>query len=252
MPIINRIGTRFLKSKPPPTTGLITNGLFVHLDASNASSYPGSGTSWTDLTGNGNTGTLTNGPTYNSAAGGCIVLDGTNDFINLVSNASLCAKTSAPITLSMWINISTLKSCGIFGKLTNSFGYDGYIVGMSATGVPNSTTNGTGVDRQLAGSSAAFSINTWYFVTFITQITSTASSTKFYVNTTLSYSGAHGNDSYNESNALRLGMGYYETSPATYGSNMNGRIGAFYFYTRELSLSEITQNFNATRTRYSV
>jgi hypothetical protein len=252
MPIINRIGTRFLKSKTPPATGLITNGLFVNLDASNAASYPGTGITVTDLTGNGNTGTLTNGPTYSSSAGGCFVLDGTNDFINLVSNASLCAKTSAPITMSMWIYMSSLKDCGFFGKLTNNFGFDGYIAGTTATGIPNSTTNGTGVDRRLSGASSAFSINTWYFVTFITQITSTASSTKFYVNTTLSYSGAHGSDSYNESNALRLGMGYYEVSPATYGTNMNGRIGAFYFYTRELSLSEITQNFNATRTRYGV
>ena len=181
-----------------------------------------------------------------------MVLDGTNDFINLVNNASLCAKTSAPITLSMWINISTLKNCGFFGKLTNGSGFDGYITGMSATGVPNSTTNGRGIDKQLSGSSAVFSTNTWYFVTFITQIIATAASTKYYVNTTLSYSGAHGTDSYGETNDLRLGMGYYQISPVTYGTNMNGRIGAFYFYTRELSLSEITQNFNATRTRYGV
>jgi hypothetical protein len=186
---------------------------------------------------------------YNSASGGCFVLDGTNDFININHVASLSAKTSAPITLSMWINISTLKSCGIFGKLTNSFGFDGYIAGMSATGVPNSTTNGSGIDRQTAGSTAVFSTNIWYFVTFITQITATAASTKYYVNTTLSYSGAHGTDSYNESNPLRLGMGYFD---GAYASNMNGRIGAFYFYTRELSLSEITRNFNATRTRYGV
>lgn len=240
MPIINRIGTRFLKSKPPPASGLVTNGLFVHHDASNAASYPGTGTTVTDLTGNGNTGTLTNGPTFSSSAGGCFVLDGSNDYINLANNASLCAKTGAPITLSMWIYVSSLTGCTLFSKLTSSYGFDGYNVGMTNTGIANSTTNGTGIDRRLSSGSSVFSINTWYFVTFVTQITSTAASTKYYVNTTLAYSGAHGNDSYNESNPLLLGV------------TLNGRIGAFYFYTRELSLAEITQNFNATRTRYGV
>ncbi len=240
MPIINSIGTRFLKSKTPPATGLVTNGLFVHLDASNAASYPGTGTAVTDLTGNGNTGTLTNGPTYSPSAGGYFVLDGTNDFISLANNSSLSAKTSAPITLSMWIYISSLTGCTLFNKLTGSFGFDGYNVGMTNTGIANSTTNGTGIDRRLSSSSSVFSINTWYLVTFVTQITSTAASTKYYVNTSLAYSGAHGTDSYNESNPLLLGL------------SLNGRIGAFYFYTRELSLAEITRNFNATRTRYGV
>ena len=56
-----------------------TSGLIFYLDAANTRSYPGSGTTWTDLSGNGNTGTLTNGPTYSSANGGQIVFDGSND-----------------------------------------------------------------------------------------------------------------------------------------------------------------------------
>lgn len=58
------------------------NGLVLCLDAGNTKSYPGSGTTWTDLSGRGNTGTLTNGPTYSSANGGSIVFDGTNDYVS--------------------------------------------------------------------------------------------------------------------------------------------------------------------------
>jgi len=45
---------------------IVTSGLVLALDAGNTKSYPNTGTVWTDLSGNGNTGTLTNGPTFNS------------------------------------------------------------------------------------------------------------------------------------------------------------------------------------------
>jgi hypothetical protein len=61
--------------------GVVTTNLSMFLDAGNASSYPGSGTAWTDLSGNSRNGTLTNGPTYTSADGGSIVFDGTDDFV---------------------------------------------------------------------------------------------------------------------------------------------------------------------------
>jgi hypothetical protein len=43
---------------------IVTDGLVLCLDAGNPKSYTGSGTTWTDLSGNGNNGTLTNSPTY--------------------------------------------------------------------------------------------------------------------------------------------------------------------------------------------
>ena len=69
---------------------IVTNGLVLYLDAANKKSYPGSGTTWTDLSGNNNTGTLTNGPTFDSNNGGSIVFDGTNDYVsNTMSNCVL-------------------------------------------------------------------------------------------------------------------------------------------------------------------
>ena len=67
---------------------IVTNGLVLCLDAANAKSYPGSGTAWTDLSGLGNTGTLTNGPTYSSANNGSIVLDGINDYTSITCAAN--------------------------------------------------------------------------------------------------------------------------------------------------------------------
>jgi hypothetical protein len=59
---------------------IVTDGLVLHLDAANSLSYPKSGTVWSDLSGNGNNGTLINGPTFDSGNGGSIVFDGVNDY----------------------------------------------------------------------------------------------------------------------------------------------------------------------------
>jgi len=72
---------------------IVTNGLVLCLDAGNRQSYPGSGTTWTDLSGNGKNGTLTNGPTYTSANVGAIVFDGVDDYVscsasNILNNFS--------------------------------------------------------------------------------------------------------------------------------------------------------------------
>ena len=111
--------------------GIVTDGMVLNLDAGTPLSYPGSGTTWTDLSGNGRNGTLTNGPTYNSANGGSIVFDGSNDYIsfNNVTTSSLGLTSSSGATLSCWLKI-TLKNVwtGVFTFWSTSnlvdFGWD--------------------------------------------------------------------------------------------------------------------------------
>ena len=62
---------------------VVYNGLVLYLDAANNKSYVSGSTSWNDLTGNKNVGTLTNGPTFNTGSGGSIVFDGVDDYVNL-------------------------------------------------------------------------------------------------------------------------------------------------------------------------
>jgi hypothetical protein len=68
---------------------IVTDGLVLCLNASDRNSYVSGSTTWNDVSGRGNNGTLTNGPTFNSANGGSIVFDGTNDFVNCGNNTSL-------------------------------------------------------------------------------------------------------------------------------------------------------------------
>ncbi len=65
---------------------IVKDGLVLLLDAAKKDSYPGSGTLWRDVSGNGNNGTLTNGPIFNSNNGGSVVFDGSNDYVPLTTS----------------------------------------------------------------------------------------------------------------------------------------------------------------------
>jgi hypothetical protein len=90
--------------------GIVTNGLVLALDAAKKDSYPGSGTIWRDISGNGNNGTLVNGPTFNSENGGNIVFDGINDYVDIPSTS--LNFVNQPITLSSFVRVNTLGSEG--------------------------------------------------------------------------------------------------------------------------------------------
>jgi len=75
---------------------IVMNGLVLCLDAGNTKSYPGSGTTWIDLSGNSNTGTLTNGPTYSSENGGSLVFDGIDDYV------TTSLGTHTPYCIDIW------------------------------------------------------------------------------------------------------------------------------------------------------
>ena len=140
------------------------------------------------------------------------------------------------------------NSLPIFGKLSSSFGFDGYWGGLfSNGGLVRCVTNGTSVQK-ITNSTSTVSIDTWYLFTFISQITSTANTTKVYINTTEYITTAHGTDSYSETNPLYLGY----IGSGISSTYLNGKIGACYFYTKGLSLTEVTQNYNATKSKYGL
>lgn len=80
---------------------IITNGLVLSLDAADRNSYPGSGTTWRDMSGNNTNGSLTNGPTFNSGNGGSIAFDGSNDYVALGTGTTINVFPS-DFTVSVW------------------------------------------------------------------------------------------------------------------------------------------------------
>jgi hypothetical protein len=75
-------------------TSIVRNGLVLHLDAANVKSYPGTGTTWSDLSGNGNDGTLVNGVGFDSDNKGAMIFDGVNDYFRINSLGSITTRFS--------------------------------------------------------------------------------------------------------------------------------------------------------------
>jgi hypothetical protein len=236
-----------IDSVQPTSGGIVTRNLIMELDAS---SYINFG-NWIDETGNGNNGTI-DGATWSSDNGGIFNFDGRNDNIRISHKSNLSLSTTVQKTIQVWVNFVSLpgldQQVPVFGKLSSSFGFDGYWGGLfSNGGLVRSVTNGT--SRQAISDSAlTVNINTWYLFTFISQISETIGSTKVYINNTEYISATHGADSYSESNPLYLGF----IGSGVGSLYLRGKIGACYFYTKGLSTGEILTNFNATKSRYGI
>ena len=224
---------------------IVTSGLVLCLDAGNIKSYPSSGTSWSDLSGNNNNGTLTNGPTFNSENGGSIVFDGVDDYIN--ADGSIIPVGTGDYYIESWINRATVTSntsVSIVCGLDNNSFYFGF----------GRTYNGANGLR-LAKSNVAdaencafnFIANTWYHVA----VSRTSSVVYFYINgqqQTTQGSGT-GAFSFLSSTVARVGVG---SSISPILEPLNGNISSIKYYNRSLSASEVLQNFNATKGRFSL
>ncbi len=223
------------------------NGLVLCLDAGNAKSYPGSGTTWTDLSGNGRNGTLANGPTYSSANGGSIVFDGTDDY---VSKSSWINPPTNNFSIGCWVRFSD----NINDRYVLSFGRD---IGGSTGGLAliaygfNAVSDflffecGSSVGRVSSG--IVPSLNIWYYIT----VTADGTSTKFYLNGELRNTSSQGSGAIAPTPTLSVGS-YVNGSgtPSTFFHS--GNIAQVSIYNRALSASEIQQNFNALRGRFGI
>ena len=216
---------------------IVTSGLVMLLDAANPKSYPGTGTTWSDLSGNGNNGTLTNGPTYSSANNGSIVFDGVNDTMSSTYNKVGGNDT----TLEVWFNwggVTGTFTMIYLGNGANS-GYGFFVHDGSGPG----SGNKVGV---LYGGSFynALNIGTTYATLqsgVWTNLVITRDS-----NTTILYQNAALLGSTTRiPNGNTGSLAYYAAPPG-------GNISVQKVYNRALSAAEVQQNFNATRSRYGV
>jgi hypothetical protein len=220
---------------------MIQDGLVLSLDASDRNSYVSGSATWRDLSGNANSGSLINGPTFNSGSGGSIVFDGVDDY----ALSSLSVNSITNITIQCWVNISSTSKKGAFIKVGG--GVNGYAIGVGLSTyedlgndiivlfpgirwIDTNVTYGTG----------------WKMATLVIGATSVPT---IYVNDTLigSYSGTNpitptanvyfGRNVGDEGAILRA-----------FGGNMaNAKI-----YNRALSATEVAQNYNAQKSRFNL
>lgn len=223
---------------------IVTSGLVLYLDAANNRSYPGSGTVCTDLSRNGNNGTLTNGPTFNSANGGSIVFDGTNDYVNCGTGLGI----SGGWTLCSFFKTSTSNTSRvILGRTGTSPSYSqNYVLSLNAS---NKFLCSTSADSyKSAQSISTASTNTWYYACGVYN-----SSTKIlsiYVNESLEGSSTALIADPPTTGGQYVILGASDALDAA--NRLTGNIALAKIYNRALSASEIRQNYHASKGRFGL
>jgi len=227
----------------------VTDGLVLALDAANRKSYPGTGTTWTDISGNSNTGTLTNGPTYSSANGGSIVFDGTNDKVIVPYNSNL---NPSNVTISVWFKRTLATNYSHFAGLpasNSSWGNPYVSYGIEFIGTTDQPALVLGFSNNtFAYTTATASASTVVGVWVNAVGTYDGSSSKIYINGSLITSNAETRTLLTTSANFVLGTETQDTS--TYP--LNGNIASTKIYNRALTAAEVSQNFNALRGRFSI
>lgn len=217
---------------------IITSGLVLALDAANTKSYPGSGTSWTDLSATNAASTLTNGPTFTNNA---IVFDGANDYVVTPGNSLFYTTNS--ITFNMWLNAANTTQTNACALCFQKDSWPGYQFNQTNTSLVVIYSGQTG-SNDFSGS-LTIAANTWYMVTFV--INRTAGFYYAYQNAVQRASSAITHPAISTgSTVLALG-----NRSSTLSLNWAGSIAQFQVYNKALSVSEIQQQFNAHRGRYN-
>jgi hypothetical protein len=219
--------------------GIVTNGLVLDLDAAKVASYPGTGTSWYDISGNNNNGTLTNGPTFSGIGKqASIVFDGVDDY---VSGSGVFLSTQGTITV--WFKTSNTYSNNYLLSLpfasANNNGFDLGFSGTTTFRGVLSTTNGFEVITY----STTYSDNNWHMGALTYNGTSVILYYDGVARNSASTTGTIRQQANGEFNIARFG---------SFGGYVAASVSNATVYNRALSAQEVLQNFNALRGRYGI
>ena len=223
---------------------IVTDGLILVLDAGNTKSYPGSGTTWTDLIGS-NDGTLTNGTTFSSANGGVFEFDGTDDTITITYTPDL-AFTNSILSCEAWIYIDSLSSnFPIVNKRGNNSTQNTnrpYVFEVRDDGTLRWILDGASTVCDTA--TDLIQTGQWYHLA----ATHDGTNAKIYVNGVLNTTQSSGTSSLNDTADIPTRIGWrYQNSSIAYG---DGNIAILRFYNKSLTAAEVLQNYDALKGRY--
>jgi hypothetical protein len=227
---------------------VVTAGLVLALDAANVRSYPGSGTSWFDLSGNGNTVTLFNSPSFSNNV---IVFDGINDHAKTASSLNLSSTNQ--LTVEVVFKVPTIT--------TNVMIFEHTVDWNSNPGAFGAYTNSQG-----GGASSPTTDNWIHTNSASNRIDFKFSNLTNFIHSTFIYRSATLTQAYENANLITnvnapsspVGISSYANSFFHIGSR--GGTGAFgqmelstiKIYNRALTATEVLQNYNAIKGRYGI
>jgi hypothetical protein len=226
--------------------GIVQDGLVLNLDAGVRESYNG-GDTWYDLSGNGNHGTLKNGPTFSDANGGNIVFDGTDDYVNI--NHSSTTNITGSITVSMLAKSNWTSSTGWNRYWSGVSKYDQFILGPNVNGkmaflIHSGTWYPTNYNQSIWGQTNINPKEYHYYVGTYNEQTGILS---LHVDGMQQYSSNIG------IKTLSSDPNSFTIAKRDFSNDfLNSEIAKVEIYNRALTPQEIQQNFNVTRKRFGI
>jgi len=217
--------------------GIVRDGLVLNLDAAKRDSYPGSGTSWRDISEMGNNGTLENGPTFDSDNGGSIRFDGGDDYVTIGAKEDFNF-ILGNFTAGCWFKSSQSKIfAGLFGKvLGNDYGWTLEL----SSGKLRQIYAPTEINSPLS-----YNDNNWHYAIMVCQ--SLSQNMYMYVDGILIGSTSMPSSYIPPTNAPLWIGGWGNISFV-----LNCNIAQTSIYNRALTAQEVLQNYNATKSRYGL
>lgn len=222
---------------------IVRDGLVLNLDAGEPSSYPGSGTTWTDLSGSSITGTLTNGPTYSSSNGGFISFDGTDDMVVMANSTELDTQTPS---VEVWVKTNATTQNGFwFEKGIVNTQYSLFQEGSNIQW-RQYYSNLSNITNLTTTTATYMNTTSWY------QVVGTYSSgnRRLYINGVLVNSDAQTGTLGTSSSGMSIGV--YGGFSGSRGYYYNGSLAICRIYRKSLSAQEVHRNYLATKSRFGL
>ena len=224
-------------------SNVITDGLVSYYDAANSRSYPGSGTTWYDLSNSGENGTLINGPTFDSGNKGSIDFDGTDDYL-VVPN--ILDVMPASISFFTWVNLDSLgTTTGVCSK-NNISSEDRFYLLISSTGyVSLDFEENNGGYTRAQSTISPLVVGEW---SQIGVTWSNIDGIKIWKNGVNIYTAAAFTTLPRDGSYTDFWIG--AAGSASPGLFIDGKISKTTLYNKALTSQEILQNYNATKQRF--
>jgi len=223
---------------------IITDGLVLCLDAAGTKSYPGSGSTWYDVSGNGNNGTFPNGITFDSQNHGSFIFDGSDEY----SVHTAISLYNISYSISAWIKRNSSKLQGIMSD--HQYAFWGFYLNANNALVMRHYTNMTTYSTNLVQTSDNAVSTDWAHVVGVFDKTSGMS---LFVDGSLSNSNSNTDVSIlNSSGRGAQYIGLWRNVAPGITNAFDGKIANLQFYTRALFPEEILQNYNATKGRFGL
>ncbi len=224
---------------------IVTNGLILNIDPANSSSYSGVGNTIYDLSGFGNTGTLTNGPTFSGLNGGSITFDGSSNYIDLTpTGTGISLTSSSDYNISGWIYVEATQPKTNPSIVEKYNGIGGYPIAIRWSSNTLYTIVYDGTNGVATG--ASITPNTWTY--FSANNILSQKKLEMYMNSSLIGSTTYSTLN-NITTTASIKIGYRGFDANTYFA---GKLAKLQIYNRALSATEVMQNYNATKGRFGL